>query len=152
MRTIHRSENGNHRRAESKIERCANSLSRGNDWRRLRQSPGSEKFENKNYAQRLGRNEIVVNRIGGIGIFDSAVFGNGATDEIHSYPQETLDAPLSERNGGNFNLRSVWFFYYVGKAFGGSRLAENRIFMALPVASALVIACVGAVICYNSVA
>ncbi|MEP6903854.1 MAG: ABC transporter permease, partial [Actinomycetota bacterium] len=43
-------------------------------------------------------------------------------------------------------------FLYGGKLFGGSRLAENRIFKALPVASAFVIACVGAIICYNSVA
>jgi ABC-type nickel/cobalt efflux system permease component RcnA len=43
-------------------------------------------------------------------------------------------------------------FLYVGKAFGTSSLAENRLVKALPVASAFVIACVGAVICYNSVA
>ncbi|HVE56661.1 MAG TPA: sulfite exporter TauE/SafE family protein, partial [Pyrinomonadaceae bacterium] len=43
-------------------------------------------------------------------------------------------------------------FLYVGKAFAGARLAENRIFKALPVFSAFVIACVGAIICYNSVA
>lgn len=43
-------------------------------------------------------------------------------------------------------------FLFVGKAFAGTRLAENRIIKTLPVASAFVIACVGAVICYNSVA
>jgi nickel/cobalt exporter len=41
-------------------------------------------------------------------------------------------------------------FLYVGKAFGGSKLAGNRIFKMLPVFSAFVIACVGAVICYTS--
>lgn len=41
-------------------------------------------------------------------------------------------------------------FLYVGKAFGGSKLAGNRFFKMLPVFSAFVIACVGAVICYNS--
>ncbi|MBA2735671.1 MAG: hypothetical protein H0U50_02675, partial [Pyrinomonadaceae bacterium] len=41
-------------------------------------------------------------------------------------------------------------FLYVGKAFGNSGLAENRILKALPVFSAFVIACLGAVICYNS--
>jgi hypothetical protein len=41
-------------------------------------------------------------------------------------------------------------FLYVGKAFGNSGLAENRILKGLPVFSAFVIACVGAVICYNS--
>ena len=41
-------------------------------------------------------------------------------------------------------------FLYVGKAFGGSSLAQNRLVKTLPVFSAFVIACVGAVICYNS--
>jgi ABC-type nickel/cobalt efflux system permease component RcnA len=41
-------------------------------------------------------------------------------------------------------------FLYLGKAFGGSRLGENRLVKTLPVFSALVIACIGAVICYNS--
>jgi nickel/cobalt transporter (NicO) family protein len=43
-------------------------------------------------------------------------------------------------------------FLYVGKAFGNSGLAKNRLVRTLPVFSALVIACVGAVICYNSLA
>jgi nickel/cobalt transporter (NicO) family protein len=43
-------------------------------------------------------------------------------------------------------------FLYLGKVFGGARFAENRIVKTLPVASAFVIACIGAVICYNSVA
>ncbi len=41
-------------------------------------------------------------------------------------------------------------FLYVGKAFGGSRFAESLILKTLPMASAFVIACIGAVICYNS--
>ena len=41
-------------------------------------------------------------------------------------------------------------FLYVGKAFGGSRIAESRIIKALPVFSSFVIACLGAVICYTS--
>ena len=41
-------------------------------------------------------------------------------------------------------------FLYVGRTVGNSRLGENRIVKAVPVFSALVIACVGAAICYNS--
>jgi ABC-type nickel/cobalt efflux system permease component RcnA len=41
-------------------------------------------------------------------------------------------------------------FLYVGKAFGGS-LSGNRLVKAVPVLSALVIACLGAVICYSSI-
>lgn len=42
-------------------------------------------------------------------------------------------------------------FLFGGKLVGGTQLAENRVFKSLPVVSAFVIACVGAVICYNSV-
>ena len=66
------------------------------------------KFENKNYAERLGWNEIVIARAGGISVFDSTAFGSGVTDEIHSYPQETLDAPLTERKADfSFTLNTI---------------------------------------------
>jgi ABC-type nickel/cobalt efflux system permease component RcnA len=55
------------------------------------------KFENKNYAERLGWNEIVVNQAGAINIFNSTAFGSGVTEELEIYPQENLNAPLSER-------------------------------------------------------
>ena len=41
-------------------------------------------------------------------------------------------------------------FLYVGKAFGGMSIAQSWLVKALPVFSALVIACVGAAICYSS--
>jgi len=41
-------------------------------------------------------------------------------------------------------------FLYTGKFFDNPKLSGNRIIKALPVFSAFVIACVGAVICYNS--
>ena len=41
-------------------------------------------------------------------------------------------------------------FLYIGKTFGKTSLAGNRLFKALPVFSAFVVACVGAVICYTS--
>ena len=41
-------------------------------------------------------------------------------------------------------------FLYGGKLFSGSKLGESRIIKALPVFSAFVIACLGAVICYTS--
>jgi ABC-type nickel/cobalt efflux system permease component RcnA len=41
-------------------------------------------------------------------------------------------------------------FLYVGKFFDNPSLSGNRIVKSLPVFSAFVIACVGAVICYNS--
>ncbi len=55
------------------------------------------KFENKNNAERIGWNEIVVGRVSGINIFDSTAFGSGITEELKAYPQETLSSPLTER-------------------------------------------------------
>jgi len=55
------------------------------------------RFENKNGAERIGWNEIVVGRVSGINIFDSTAFGSGITDELKAYPQETLSSPLGER-------------------------------------------------------
>jgi ABC-type nickel/cobalt efflux system permease component RcnA len=43
-------------------------------------------------------------------------------------------------------------FLYVGKIFDNPALGNNRLVKALPVMSAFVVACVGAVICYNSLA
>jgi nickel/cobalt transporter (NicO) family protein len=55
------------------------------------------KFENKNFAERIGWNEIIVNQTSGIRIFDSSVFGNALSDELKTYPESLLNAPLSER-------------------------------------------------------
>lgn len=55
------------------------------------------KFENKNGAERIGWNEIVIERVGGINIFNSTAFGSGITDELKAYPGENINAPLTER-------------------------------------------------------
>ncbi len=54
-------------------------------------------FENKNYPERIGWNEIVVGRTSGVSIFDSNAKGSGLSDELKTYPQESLIIPLSER-------------------------------------------------------
>ncbi|CAN5265433.1 hypothetical protein BH20ACI2_BH20ACI2_04830 [soil metagenome] len=54
-------------------------------------------FENTNYSERVGWNEIVVNRVSGVHIFDSTAFGNGITNELENYPDDMLAAPLAER-------------------------------------------------------
>jgi ABC-type nickel/cobalt efflux system permease component RcnA len=54
-------------------------------------------FENRNNAERIGWNEIVVARVSGINVFDSTAFGNGITDQLKEYPQDNLSAPLSEK-------------------------------------------------------
>ncbi len=55
------------------------------------------KFENKNYPERIGWNEIVVGRVSGINVFNSTAFGSGITNELKEYPSESLNAPLAER-------------------------------------------------------
>ncbi len=55
------------------------------------------KFENKNNDGRIGWNEIVVERVSGISVFNSTAFGSGITNELKSYPGENLNAPLNER-------------------------------------------------------
>lgn len=54
-------------------------------------------FENKNYAQRIGWNEIVVARTEGVNVFDSTAFANSLSNELRDYPQDLLNAPLAER-------------------------------------------------------
>lgn len=54
-------------------------------------------FQNKNHAERLGWNEIVIGRVSGINVFDSSAFGSGISNELNAYPPESLNAPLNER-------------------------------------------------------
>jgi ABC-type nickel/cobalt efflux system permease component RcnA len=55
------------------------------------------RFENANFKERIGWNEIVVNRATGVNVFDSSAFGSGVTDELRTYPDDMLSAPLAER-------------------------------------------------------
>lgn len=55
------------------------------------------RFENANYKERVGWNEIVVNRAADVNVFDSSAFGSAVTDKLKSYPEDMLSAPLTER-------------------------------------------------------
>lgn len=55
-------------------------------------------FENTNYKERVGWNEIVVQREAAVKVFNSNAFGNSVTDELKTYPENMLAAPLSERS------------------------------------------------------
>lgn len=76
------------------------------------------RFENKNYAERLGWNEIVVNRSGAINIYDSGAYGSGVTDELRSYPEENLAAPLMERKAE--------FSFTTGEVPANAQALRNR--------------------------
>ncbi len=54
-------------------------------------------FEDTNNLDRLGWHEIVVESEPNSRIFDSNVFGSQITDELKTYPQDMLAAPLDER-------------------------------------------------------
>lgn len=75
-------------------------------------------FENKNFAERLGWNEIVVTRVGGVNIFDSNVYGSGVSEELKAYPADNLDAPLAERTAA--------FSFSNGIVPENAKLLENR--------------------------
>ncbi len=75
-------------------------------------------FDNGNYAGRTGWNEIVVTRSGGADIYNSTAFGNSVTDELRSYPQESLTAPLNER--------SAEFSLTAGPIPDGAKMLQNR--------------------------
>jgi ABC-type nickel/cobalt efflux system permease component RcnA len=76
------------------------------------------RFENRNYAERLGWNEIVVNRSGGINIYNSSAFGSGVTDELKAYPEDTLTAALAERRAE--------FSFTTGAVPDGAQALQNR--------------------------
>jgi ABC-type nickel/cobalt efflux system permease component RcnA len=56
------------------------------------------RFADANYSDRIGWREIVVAPLSGITIFNSSAFANGISDELKSYPQDLLAAPLDERS------------------------------------------------------
>ncbi len=76
------------------------------------------KFENKNYAERIGWNEIVLTRVGSVNIFNSNAFGSAITDELKAYPQENLNAPLAER--------TAQFSFSTNSTPENSRILQNR--------------------------
>lgn len=55
------------------------------------------RLENINYRDRLGWREMVAVPAAGISIFDSTAYGNGLTDALKAYPENSLSAPLDER-------------------------------------------------------
>nr|MBA3243156.1 hypothetical protein [Acidobacteriota bacterium] len=55
------------------------------------------RFEDTNYRERIGWREIVVEPAPGISFFDSSAFGSAVTDELKTYPEDMLAAPLDER-------------------------------------------------------
>lgn len=76
------------------------------------------KFENRNNVERIGWNEIVVGRASGINIFDSTAYGSGASEELKSYPQESLTTPLTERNAE--------FSFAANDVPAGAKVLQNR--------------------------
>lgn len=55
------------------------------------------RLEDRNHADRLGWREMVIAPAAGITVFDTTAFGTSLTDELRTYPEDMLSAPLSER-------------------------------------------------------
>jgi ABC-type nickel/cobalt efflux system permease component RcnA len=55
------------------------------------------RWEDINHAGRQGWHEVVVSPTANVTVFDSTAFGNGLTDELQTYPEDLLFAPLNER-------------------------------------------------------
>lgn len=54
-------------------------------------------FEDTNNSERIGWREIVVQTTPNTQVFNSTAFGSSASDDLKSYPQDLLTAPLNER-------------------------------------------------------
>lgn len=54
-------------------------------------------FEDRNHLERIGWHELVVRSTFGVTIFNSSAFGSALTDELKSYRQDMLAAPVDER-------------------------------------------------------
>ena len=54
-------------------------------------------YHNRNYTERIGWNELVVKPVGTTKVYDSSAFGGAVTDELQTYPEDSLASPLAER-------------------------------------------------------
>ncbi len=57
------------------------------------------RFEDRNNPDRPGWREMVLMPLNGASIFDSNCYGSGMTDELKTYPEDLITAPLNERFG-----------------------------------------------------
>lgn len=60
-------------------------------------APRRLRYRDGNHPTRAGWNEMVVTAAAGVSVFDSSAYGSAATDELRSYPDALLAAPLDER-------------------------------------------------------
>ncbi len=92
------------------------------EWNFIADSPKAETntvvFENRNFAERIGWKEIVVNRGDRINVFNSNVFGNTLSDELKNYPENLLSAPLNEQKAA--------FSYTTNTLSADAKTLQNR--------------------------
>lgn len=60
-------------------------------------SPNRVRYENNNFRERVGWREVYVLPSAGVSIYDSTALGSAVTDELKTYPEDMLTAPLDER-------------------------------------------------------
>ncbi len=69
------------------------------------QSTGKVSFLNNNYEDRIGWREMIVNSTAGVNVYDSSVYSSTLSDELRTYPEDLLTAPLAERSA-QFSITS----------------------------------------------
>ncbi|MEO7539520.1 MAG: high-affinity nickel-transporter [Pyrinomonadaceae bacterium] len=79
---------------------------------------GRISFQNKNYAERAGWNEVVVTQASGVSVFNSSSYGNSISDELKNFNAQSLFAPLSER--------VAEYSFTTGKMPAGAEPLRNR--------------------------
>ncbi len=79
---------------------------------------GRVTYANKNYSDRIGWNEIFVTPAPGTSVYESNVFGNAVTDELKSYPEDSLTSALAERN--------ATFLFSVSSPPASAKLLQTR--------------------------
>jgi ABC-type nickel/cobalt efflux system permease component RcnA len=60
--------------------------------------PHRVEFTNRNYPDRIGWNEIVTRPLEGVSIFNATGFGSQLSDELRTFPESGIAAPLAERS------------------------------------------------------
>lgn len=76
------------------------------------------RFEDTNHKARIGWHELLATSASGLTIFNSTAFGSALTDELKSYPQDMLAAPVDER--------AAEFSWTDGKAPAGAAALRRR--------------------------
>ncbi|MEO8648936.1 MAG: hypothetical protein ABI539_07200 [Acidobacteriota bacterium] len=64
------------------------------------------RFENSNFTDRVGWNEVAVDRDQGVTVYDSTAFSGSVSNELRNYPADLIMSPLAERSA-DFSINTA---------------------------------------------